>query len=130
MKKVILLVAAILVVGGFVAFRQNGKVKESPPPAGNQSKNQSEELIVYSDAGFSPAVQEVGAGTTVVFKNESSGPLWMASDPHPVHSGLVGFDALKGFSAGQSYSFTFQKAGTWGYHNHLHPSHTGKIVVK
>lgn len=130
MKKILLLIAAILIVGGVFLFRQNGKVKESPPPAENQNKSQSEELIIYSDSGFLPATLEVDAGTKVVFKNEGTGPMWVASDPHPVHSSLAGFDALKGFSTGQSYSFTFQKAGTWGYHNHLRPSHTGKIIVK
>jgi hypothetical protein len=62
-------------------------------------------------------------GGTVTF----TGPnLWIASDFHPIHSDLPGFDA-KG--AKESYSFIFDTKGRWGFHNHLRASDTGTIVV-
>jgi hypothetical protein len=41
------------------------------------------------------------------------------------------FDACKGFLRGEGWSFTFNKIGTWEYHDHLNPGdNTGMLVVK
>ena len=85
--------------------------------------------VLYSSSGFSPPSLTVKVGQTVIFENDSSRPMWVASNPHPVHTGLSTFDAKKNFSAGQNYSFTFSKVGSFGYHNHSNPSDTGTIVV-
>ena len=87
-------------------------------------------LVTYTNAGFSPAVLRVKSGTTVTFKNDSGEDLWVASNPHPTHTGLSGFDALNGIAQGESSIFTFTRLGTFGYHNHLHPAMTGTIVVE
>lgn len=89
----------------------------------------SRTVITYSDTGFSPASVSVKAGTVVSFVNESGGPMWVASDPHPVHTLLSGFDALKGTDKGGTYEFTFAKVGTWTYHNHLKPAVKGTVIV-
>jgi len=65
----------------------------------------------------------VPKGGAVTFKGEN---LWVASTPHPIHNDLPGFDAK---AAMASYSFTFDKVGEWGLHNHLRPSDTGTIIV-
>lgn len=86
--------------------------------------------VRYTASGFSPSLVKVKSGSTVTFKNESSEPMWVASDPHPIHTRLRGFDAKNGIGNGQTYSFTFTKAGRFGFHNHLNPSHTGTVVVR
>ena len=60
----------------------------------------------------------------------SSSTAWPASAFHPTHEVYPGFDALKGINMGESYSFTFDKIGSWKYHNHLSPSVTGAIIVE
>ncbi len=86
--------------------------------------------IDFTDAGFQYPVMTVELGTTVFFFNESSGSVWIASDPHPAHTDLPGFDSGKALTKkGQSYSFLFSEPGTWHYHNHLNPSQTGSIIV-
>ena len=55
--------------------------------------------------------------------------MWVASDVHPTHDELPGFDQLEGVEAGNDYSFTFEEVGEWTYHNHLVPTDTGTIVV-
>jgi plastocyanin len=83
-------------------------------------------------------------GETVTFKNQSSNSMWPASAMHPTHRVYSGtsldehcpdttgtaFDACKGFLPGQSWSFIFNKTGTWKYHDHLNPSATGTVVVE
>jgi len=86
-------------------------------------------VITYTDGGFNPKTVTVKVGTTVTFMNDSSGLMWVASDPHPVHTLLSGFDELNSVSKGGSYEYTFTKVGTWTYHNHMNPSLKGTVVV-
>lgn len=92
--------------------------------------SKSNVTVEYSGQGFSPDSVTIKSGTTVTWVNKGSDPMWVASAPHPVHTNLSGFDALKGTPAGGSYSYTFTKVGKWGYHNHLAPGKTGEVVVE
>lgn len=65
----------------------------------------------------------VPKGGTVTFTGSN---LWVASDPHPTHTDLSAFDAR---AVKDAYSFTFDKVGEWGFHNHLRASDTGTIIV-
>lgn len=87
-------------------------------------------VVKITDDGFEPSTLTVNAGDAVEFKNESSDDAWPASNVHPTHQLYPGFDAKKPLLSGDSYSFTFSKTGTWGYHNHLEPDVQGTIVVK
>lgn len=101
-------------------------------------------VLVYSDNGFSPSVLTVQAGEKVVFRSESSQPVWPASALHPTHAVYDGtnldkhcakgagpaFDACRGIEPGGEWSFVFNKVGTWKYHDHLNASRTGTIVVE
>jgi plastocyanin len=71
---------------------------------------------------FTPAEAIVAAGTTVNFTNNDDIPhLVVASD---------GTFRSKALDTGDSYSFTFAKAGEYGYFCALHPHMVGKVVVK
>ncbi len=93
-----------------------------------------EHVIIYGEtdglSGFSPQVLRVKKGETVTFKNQSSLPLWVASNPHPLHSDLFGFDSEKSLQKGEMYMFTFNRIGSFGFHNHMHLSHKGTIIVE
>lgn len=96
--------------------------------------------VTYNGSTFSPQEVTIKKGGTVTWKNTSGGSMWVASAQHPAHTVYSGtsrtehcpdtsgtaFDQCVG---GGDYSFTFSKAGTWGYHDHLNPSAFGKIVV-
>ncbi|MGC9602908.1 MAG: hypothetical protein ABSF47_00310 [Minisyncoccia bacterium] len=104
----------------------------------------SSPIINFNDNGFSPNVLTVQKGATVIFKNSSSFDFWPASGVHPTHavySGTtlqehcpdnagVAFDACGGIPPGSSWSFKFEKIGSWDYHDHLHAQLTGKIIVQ
>ncbi len=101
-------------------------------------------IIRYTDDGYSPSAVTVDTGTTVIFENESENAMWTASDVHPTHRDYAGtelsehcgdansdaFDACEAIAPGDSWSFEFGKAGTWGYHNHRLPAHTGTVTVR
>lgn len=138
------LVVILVIVGVVASLRRNQDVADnttlssptsatSPtPPAASPANTAAAEAaeVNYDGTTFTPATLTVAKGTTVTFKNSSSGTVQPASDPHPSHTKYPGFDAEKAVAAGQSYSMTFDTAGTWGYHNHLNTRQTGTIVVQ
>lgn len=85
--------------------------------------------VEYTDNGFSPKTITVKKGTKVTFTNNSSTSMWVASDVHPTHQLLPGFDELTSAAKGGSYAYTFAKVGTWTYHNHVNPTMRGTVVV-
>ncbi len=95
--------------------------------------------VTRNDSGFFPSSVTIKKGGTVTFTS-SVGAMWVASNPHPSHEGYSGTTktqhcpdtagtAFDQCSAGTSYSFTFQKVGTWGYHDHKNPSVSGVVNV-
>lgn len=112
---------------------------ESLTPAGSYfgPSTNRESVIIYSDGGYLPNTLTVKTGETVIFQNQSSRPMWPASAFHPAHraypttGGCLGstFDACRGLSPGGSWSFKFDIAGDWKYHNHLSPGDTGMVRV-
>lgn len=90
----------------------------------------SKHVVSYTNAGFFPSPLFVNRGDSVTFVNNSSGRMWVASDPHPYHSGLPGFDQMASSSPGASWTYAFGVLGTFNYHNHMNPSVVGTIVVQ
>ena len=100
--------------------------------------------VAYTDSGYMPSELTIKTGETVTFKNESSGPIWTASALHPSHAVYAGtsvqehcpdtlnasFDQCGSSQPGESWSFTFNKAGEWSYHNHVKLNRFGKIIVQ
>lgn len=96
--------------------------------------------VTYTNDGFSPETVTITRGQTVRFTNESDGDMWVASAVHPTHTvypekteeDCLGsaFDACQSVAPGNSWSFTFNETGEWGYHNHRRANHTGAIVVE
>ena len=132
-----IVVAAVIilaVVTGLVYLSNQGSsgstTNTSSPSPSDTFNLSSEAVVTYQNGSFSPSSITVASGTTVQFMNQSSTPVWVASNPHPSHTDYPGFDALKEVAPGENYSFTFVKTGTWGYHNHLNPSEGGAVVVK
>lgn len=97
--------------------------------------------VIYDGTSFSPATITIKQGGTVSFIDKS-GTMWLASAPHPAHSGYdgtnlqthcaAGYVGPKPFdecSSGSSFSFVFGKIGSWRYHDHLNASSSGTVVV-
>ena len=113
-------------------------------PLSENKEGQSLVTVTYTDSGYSPGEVVLLIGGTVTFQNESSREMWIASAMHPIHATYPGsgiqkcgtpeapriFDACKGIAPGESWSFTFQEHGSWGYHDHLKINNTGKIIVE
>ncbi|MBX4192396.1 hypothetical protein KW798_02825 [Candidatus Parcubacteria bacterium] len=96
--------------------------------------------VTHGPNGFSPAEVTVKKGGTVTWQNSGSGGMWVASAQHPTHTVYSGTSlqqhcpdtthtAFDQCAAGTSFSFTFDKVGTWAYHNHANSSQFGHVTV-
>lgn len=86
--------------------------------------------VTITERGFVPDRVEIRQGDTVRFINNGAKPSWPASDPHPTHEFLNGFDPLRELETNESWEFTFSNAGEWEYHDHLLPHRRGLISVR
>lgn len=148
-----IIVIVIFVIAGYFLFTRTAA---APTPIPNINTTQTTDattgstaqvasLITYTDTGFSPKNITVKAGDTVRFVNSSSHGMWVASSQHPTHTQYDGtstsqhcasgantsdvFDECAAVDPGTVYSFTFTKAGTFTFHNHVRASDTGSVSV-
>ena len=80
--------------------------------------------VTIDNYTFSPGTLTVPVGTTVTWTNRDFEVHTVTADDTPPTFKSAGLDT------DDSFSFTFNKAGTYAYHCSLHPHMTGKIVVK
>ncbi|MET7484368.1 plastocyanin/azurin family copper-binding protein [Streptomyces sp. NPDC005538] len=80
--------------------------------------------VLMKGYAFSPAALTITAGTTVTWTNEDTAPhdVKTTSGPVAIHSPML--------SKGQSWSFTFTTAGSYGYVCTVHPDMTAQVAVK
>ncbi len=139
---IITVVVAVLAVVLILMKRDNPTVTNDVqvPPTNNSQRVQeadqkepvtptTEQKISYDGSSFSPNELKITKGTKVIFENMSDSSMWVASDPHPTHTGLPSLNTGRGYGKGENYTYTFNESGSWGFHNHLNSSHTGKVVV-
>lgn len=128
---VIIIAVVVLAVGGYL-FAQSHKAvapAATNPPATSNTTNQSNSsastatAIAIQNFAFAPASTTVKVGTTVTWTNQDS-----ASHNVVETDGQAGPQSST-LANGQSYSFTFAKAGTYHYHCSFHPSMTGTVTV-
>jgi hypothetical protein len=88
-----------------------------------------EHVIEMVEGGFSPTSVEIVQGETVIFRNLDKTDRWPASNIHPTHEIYPEFDPMEPLAPGESWSFTFNKAGEWKFHDHIYASYIGTIRV-
>ena len=126
----------LIILGGIYLFtRGDNEASETSTQSTTQevatesADIQSEATVRISSSGFSPDSVTIKVGGTVTFINDDSADHQVASAPHPVHTDYpkLNVGVLK---PGEMGTAEFDEAGTFGYHDHLNPSLTGKVVVE
>jgi plastocyanin len=85
--------------------------------------------VVLSKEGFQPPVLTIKKGDTVTFSTNLGIQYWPASNQHPIHADYPAFDPKRPVNPGEEWSFTFDRVGTWSYHDHLNSPIRGTIIV-
>lgn len=129
---VAVIVAAVVVIGGVVALTHKSNPSNPAPPTTNSTQTNSNTnqasatgAINIKNMAFTPPQITVAKGGTVTWTNNDS-------IAHTVVDDLsnVGGPASGDIQPGSTYSFTFNKTGSFQYHCSIHPSMRGTIVVK
>lgn len=139
MKKLIPAIIAVAIIGAISAFAlmrpdesQTNSSQQTSSDMNNATQSQPEETktvqetntVEISDFAFSPATIRVKKGTTVTWTNRDDA----GHDITPT-SGADDFKASELLSKGESYSFTFNTVGSYGYKCSPHPYMKGVVEV-
>ena len=108
--------AQIGLVGGLVFVLSLAGLRAS------QSASAQSMQVAINNFSFQPASLTVPVGTTVTWSNQDSVAHTTTSD-----TGVWGSGNL---TTGASFSFAFNRAGTFHYHCMIHPNMMGTIVVQ
>jgi plastocyanin len=129
-KGPVLGVVLLLLLLGIGAYSFSGN-KSSPSSGTASLAALAPAEVSITSSGFSPATVTVKVGQAVTWVNTDSAPHIVASDPYPTDNALSGFDSQQNLSPNDHYSFAFDKAGTYTYHDDLNPyTLAGTVIVK
>lgn len=125
MKKITvlsLLVIGISALSGCSLYggAQNNTSNSAARPAPVQVAPAAADTVNIQNFSFNPATLTVKKGAAVTWTNNDSAP-------HQIKSAAFNSELM---SQGQTFSFTFNDAGTFDYSCSIHPSMTGKIIVE
>jgi plastocyanin len=98
------------------------KADDNKPSQSTGSTMSFSEVSMQGGNTFSPSSITVSINTTVKWTNKDSMAHTVTADDGTFDSGTV--------SAGGTYSHTFTKAGTFGYHCAIHSGMTGTVIVQ
>jgi plastocyanin len=88
----------------------------------SQPASTATKAVTITAAGFTPKSVTISTTDTVKWTNKDTKNHQIVANNGSFASAVIG--------PGRSYSHTFKAAGTYGYHDALHPALTGKVVVK
>ena len=80
--------------------------------------------VTIDDYAFGPQNITIKAGTKVTWTNKDSVAHTVTADTSSSNA-----PSSSEIAPGQSFSFTFLKAGTYGYHCTIHPSMQASVTV-
>jgi plastocyanin len=115
----------VLVVGGATAYLWKGGYLQRDDSVASAAQ------VDLSDMGVIPAVVKIKKGQSVTWTNKSSTLHEIAADPFPTKATLSELDSQDALAQGDSFTFTFDKPGTYTYHDQLNPlASKGTVVVE
>ncbi|MFL5759861.1 MAG: cupredoxin family copper-binding protein [Thermomicrobiales bacterium] len=101
---------------------EGGAATPAASPAASTNGGATEQAVTIQGFAFNPPTLTIPVGTTVTWTNQDSAPHTATSNDGAFQSGKL--------DQGKSYSFTFDKAGTYDYHCEYHANMHGTITVQ
>ncbi len=112
-----ILVLVALVVAGLMWWSSTSNKNAEETPAAT---------VTITDAGFSPATIKIKKGQGVTWTSQSH----ISQKLVGTHNQPQGLATSEPLNFGDSYSFTFQDAGTYTYYDPAKVEHTGTVIVE
>jgi plastocyanin len=88
----------------------------------SQPASTATKAVSITATGFTPKSVTISTTDTVKWTNKDTKSHQVVANNGSFASAVI--------APGKSYSHTFRTAGTFGYHDALHPALTGKVIVK
>lgn len=104
------------------------ETSEAPTPTETATEPTTAATIAFTDSGFTPSTTTVKKGAVITVTNDSTVNVQFSSADHPSHETRPELN-MKMLRPGESGTVTITEVGTWGFHDHLDATKTGKIVV-
>ncbi len=144
------IIAAVVVIVALLLIFIPGKSSEINQNIGGNETNETvparipvEHFVEMRASGFTPKTSVIQKGDRVTFINKGSTSVWIVSDDYKTNTdypssdiekcGTVEqaniFDSCEGIESDQTYTFTFNEVGSWGYHDYFRPGIKGTIIV-
>jgi amicyanin len=119
------ILALVVVVGVIVGIAMSSKKNNPMNMASSTNSAVATNMVTIKDYMFGPASIKIKAGTKVTWTNQDA-------VNHTITADTSSSDAPNSMdiAKGQSYSFTFTKAGTYTYHCFPHPYMHGTVTVE
>jgi plastocyanin len=118
--------ALTLLLALLVAACGSGAATTSPPGAETTAVTSqgggTGTQVIMTNRSYDPQTVTVNVGDTVTWVNQDAPQHDVVADNGEFQSQL--------FDQGQSFSFTFTKAGTYPYHCSIHPGMNGTVIVQ
>lgn len=92
--------------------------------------NAAKNIVEITTNGFNPKIITVKTGMSVTWVNKDTINHQINSSPHPQHTDFPPLNTIDLLRPGENRSLTFDKPGTYKYHDHLHPATVGQVVVQ
>ncbi len=126
---VALVVLVLIVVVTLFVSMNNSKKSSTNNNANSVVEAQKVANVQITANGFVPATIQVKAGTQITWTNTDGKPHQVAADPYPKNDSIPDFDSTVILNQNDTFGFTFDKAGTYTYHDEQNPSKAGGTVI-
>lgn len=105
--------------------------QNNPIPSQITNARQPRVYTVFYGLGvFSPTNIRIHVGDSIRFQNDSDRPIRIESDYANDIPDLVGFDSVGDVQPHGVFTYTFSKAGIFGYHNTKNTNEEGVVIVR
>lgn len=85
--------------------------------------------VTITANGFEPATLVVKKGTKIIWTNSDQAMHQIYANPHPTGESLPGLKS-EILNSTQTYEYTADTVGTYGYHDQLNPTTNGTLDVQ
>jgi plastocyanin len=113
---------AVAVAGSGAAPAQTPAAAVAPSPPVAARADAALPIVIARDFMFAPNTIAVKAGSTVTWKNSDDEPHTVVSETGLFRSGAL--------DTNESFTFRFDKPGTYRYACSIHPRMVGTVVVQ
>lgn len=130
--KLLLVLLGVLLVGGIAVYFYKPLTKKPtnsvPNPQTNVTTPVLSATVAISKQGFVPAAIEIKARTQLTWINKENSPHQIVSDPFPLQTNLKDLNSDP-LLFNEAFSFTFEKPGTYTYHDQINSKLKGTVIV-